>query len=93
MSSKLIPVVADTFPRKYRKEPPCNPVTLILDGVSVGDPFLGLRSFALADVESIEYYTPVEAGYRFGLDASANGALVIWTRGRDPHRSQGRIPR
>jgi hypothetical protein len=31
-----------------------------------------------------------EAGTLFGMEAGANGALVLWTRGRGPHRSPQR---
>ena len=73
-----------------RAAPPCSPVALIIDGVAVGDPFMGLRSISLAEIESLEYFTPVEAGNRFGLSASANGAIVVWTRGRGPHKTEER---
>lgn len=68
----------------------CDPVVLVLDGIPVGDPHLNLRGMTLADVESIEFLSPMDAGHRFGLDASARGALVVWTRGRGPHRSADR---
>jgi hypothetical protein len=44
----------------------------------------------MQNIESFEYLSPVEAGQQYGLDASANGALVIWTRGRGPHKSPDR---
>jgi len=43
--------------------------------------------------ESIEFFTPAEAGNRFGMTASATGALVLWTRGRGPHVSESRNKR
>jgi len=70
----------------------CNSVSFVLDGVVV-DITTGtvlLRAPGLGDYESIEYLTPVEAGWRYGMEASANGAVVIWTRGRGPHASAAR---
>jgi hypothetical protein len=49
-----------------------------------------IRTPGLADYESIEYLTPVEAGHRYGMQASAKGAIVIWTRGRGPNASVAR---
>jgi hypothetical protein len=42
------------------------------------------------DVESIQYLPPVEAGLEYGMQASAYGAIEIWTRGKGPHRSDER---
>jgi hypothetical protein len=68
----------------------CNAVVLVIDDIAVGDPYLGTRSLSLSEVESIEFMPPAEAGMRYGLDASAVGAIVIWTRGRGPYRSPAR---
>jgi hypothetical protein len=68
----------------------CEPVVLIIDGIPVGDPYDGLRNMQLSDLESIELVPPVEAGYRYGPRAAGTGALVVWTRGRGPHRSDAR---
>jgi hypothetical protein len=46
-----------------------------------------LTSATLDVFESVEYYSPAEAGFRYGLEASARGALVLWTRGRGPHKA------
>jgi hypothetical protein len=48
-----------------------------------------LRSGNIQDYESVEYLTPVEAGYRYGLGASS-GVIVLWSRGRGPHASEAR---
>jgi hypothetical protein len=79
-----------SIPDPRRVEPDCEPVVLVIDGVVTGDPHEPLRSFRLSDMESVELLQPTDAGLQYGLDASANGALVIWTRGRGPHRSEAR---
>lgn len=72
----------------------CNMVAIILDGVDTGltgDAALRYVHYLhVYDLESMEYYSPVEAGFRFGMRASARGALVLWTRGRGPHQSKAR---
>jgi len=69
----------------------CDMVAFIIDGIPIGTPTASdLRSFHLDQFESIEYFTPVEAGTRFGLQASSVGAIVLWTRGRGPHVSNER---
>jgi hypothetical protein len=70
-------------------EEACSPVVLIVDGAVAGDAFL-LADLRLNNVESMEYLRPTEAGPRFGPDAAAFGAIVVWTRGRGPHRSAER---
>lgn len=69
----------------------CDMVAFIIDGIPIGTPTASdLRSYHLDQFESIEYFTPVEAGTRFGLQASSVGAIVLWTRGRGPHVSKER---
>jgi hypothetical protein len=63
----------------------CQWVVLVVDGIIVIDPETTVRSLNLQDFESIEYLSPVEAGYQYGLEASSVGAVVFWTRGRGPH--------
>lgn len=64
---------------------------VVVDGVvlgTTGDEFLyHLQAY---EVESIQYLPPAEAGFRYGMQASASGALEIWTRGTGPHRSEER---
>jgi hypothetical protein len=65
---------------------------LVMDGV-VLDPDAAqntIRGLQVAELESIEFLPPVEAGQRYGLAASANGALVMWSRGRGPYRDSAR---
>lgn len=73
-----------------RPRRPCQPAVLVLDGIAVGDPYDSLRSLNLQELESIEFLSPVEAGYRYGMGASAVGAVVVWTRGQGPHASADR---
>lgn len=64
----------------------CNMVVVIVNDLPEPDPDW-LTSATLDNFESVEYYSPVEAGFRYGLEASARGALVFWTRGRGPHKT------
>ena len=72
----------------------CDMLAIILDGVDTGlDGVDALRFVAylhVSDYESVEYLTSVDAGTRYGLRASARGALVLWSRGHGPHRSHAR---
>jgi hypothetical protein len=68
----------------------CEMVAVVVDGVVIGDPAEFVRDSRLYEFESMEYVSPVEAGFLYGLAASANGALVFWTRGRGPHVSADR---
>lgn len=71
----------------------CNWIALVIDGITIEDPELLMRTLNPRDFESIEYFSPGEAGSLLGLRASASGALVLWTRGRGPHVNPARIPR
>lgn len=68
----------------------CQMITVVLDGIPVMDGAATLSDLQLSSLESIEYFSPLEAGFRYGLQASATGALVLWTRGRGPYRSPER---
>lgn len=52
-----------------------------------------LNRLRVSDYESIEFIPPLHAATEYGLNAGATGALVLWTRGRGPHRSSERAPR
>jgi hypothetical protein len=68
-------------------------VVLVIDGIVMAHgPILVRQTLSepLSNWESVQYLTPVEAGSRFGLDASARGALLLWSRGRGPHVSEDR---
>jgi hypothetical protein len=67
-------------------------VVVVLDGIVVGNGSELVSEMQLGHYESIEYLPPVEAGQRYGMEASAKGAIVLWTRGFGPHRSEARDP-
>jgi Carboxypeptidase regulatory-like domain len=69
---------------------PCPNVVWVMDDVPTDNDWSRLRSFDVVDFESVEYLPPVEAGSRYGMMASAYGAVVLWTRGRGPHVSSAR---
>ena len=60
----------------------CDMVVVLVDGIAVGDAIRFLRSVRLSDYDVIEYLPPLQAGSLYGMEASANGALVLWTRRR-----------
>jgi hypothetical protein len=68
----------------------CDMVAIVLDGVTIPDPLEFFQHQSLRDYESIEYVPGPEAGTLYGMEAGASGALVLWTRGRGPHRSPQR---
>jgi hypothetical protein len=73
------------------RRPSCEQMPMVVDGVVLDGESVKpiLRSANVQDYESVEYLTPVEAGYRYGLGASS-GAIVMWSRGRGPHVSDAR---
>jgi hypothetical protein len=72
------------------REPFCEMVTIIYDGVPTFNAGAMLRNLSVRDIESLEYLGPLEAGIRYGVRASQSGALVIWSRGQGPHKSPER---
>jgi len=72
----------------------CNMVAIIIDGVNTGlDREAAMRfvhSLHVYEFESMEYLSSVDAGTRYGLLASDQGALVLGTRGRGPYKSEAR---
>ncbi len=69
----------------------CQWVAIVVDGIVLdGDKERTFRNLYLADYESLEYLPPAEAGQLYGMEASAAGALVLWSRGRGPHISEAR---
>jgi hypothetical protein len=70
----------------------CVMVVVVLDGVVVGNGSQILSGMSIGHYESIEYLPPVQAGQLYGMEASARGAIVLWTRGFGPHRSEARNP-
>lgn len=65
-------------------------ITTVVDGVRVFAPESFLTTLDLSEIEAIEYMRPMEAGARYGMQASQTGALVIWTRGRGPYADPAR---
>lgn len=63
----------------------CRMVAVIVDGFPYFDAPEMLRSATLDNFESVELMSAMEAGFRYGLEASQRGALILWTRGRGPH--------
>ncbi len=59
----------------------CAMVAVFLDDIHIPDPGEVLSSITPADLEGVEILPPLEALARYGFRA-ANGALLLWTRGR-----------
>lgn len=68
----------------------CNMVTIVLDGMTLQDPLGYFQYLDVSQFESMEFLLPSEATMRFGMAAGTSGALVLWTRGRGPYRSNAR---
>jgi hypothetical protein len=64
------------------------PVLVILDGRPIFDTG-DLVHINLAHLESIEYLSSAEAGGRYGM-GSANGVLLLFTRGNGPYATRAR---
>lgn len=71
--------------RSARTARGCEMVQVYLDGVRLIDPESVLTMMSPADLESIEFLSPAEAGLRFGTGAGT-GVLVIHTLGNGPYR-------
>lgn len=72
-------------------EPPfCDMMVVVVDGVRIYQPGHFLRGLGVDAFESMEVLNPLDAGMRYGTDASNAGALLLWTRGRGPHMSAAR---
>jgi hypothetical protein len=69
--------------------PWCESIAVVVDGVTAIRGLEQLITLPLWEVESIEFLPPLGA-LRWGQRAAVNGALVIWTRGRGPHRDPER---
>jgi hypothetical protein len=80
-----------TVQRREPGQTRCEQMPFVVDGVMLDKESVLpiLRSANIQDYESVEYLTPVEAGYRYGLGASS-GVIVLWSRGRGPHASDAR---
>ncbi|HSW28177.1 MAG TPA: carboxypeptidase regulatory-like domain-containing protein [Longimicrobiales bacterium] len=68
--------------------PSCEQVEVILDGMRNPEGALVLRSLPASEIESIEFLPAVQAQQMYGtFGNTANGAVVIFTRGRGPYTS------
>lgn len=66
----------------------CHQVQVVVDGVRIPDAGLHLRNLATSEIESMEFLPPMQAQTRYGLGGdTANGVVVIWTRGKGPYTS------
>jgi hypothetical protein len=76
--------------QSFRSSDGCDMVQVVMDGVRV-DPGSSsdlLRNLPASEIESVEFLPPSEATIRYGTGGnSANGVVVIYTRGRGPYAS------
>ncbi len=69
-------------------EPPCEQVEVIVDGMRDPEGALTLRSLPASEIESIEFLPAIQAQQLYGTGGNtANGAVVVYTRGRGPYAS------
>lgn len=73
----------------------CSGAQVIIDGVRVDDGLEVLRSMPASEIESIEFLPPTHAQTVYGTGgATANGVVVVYTRGKGPYVSSLRnVPR
>ncbi len=72
----------------------CEEVQVVVDGVRIPDGGIFLRNLQAFDIESIEFLPPTQAQIQYGIGGNtANGVVVIYTRGRGPYVSPLRIRR
>ena len=66
----------------------CASAQVVVDGMRIPDgPEFLLRTPA-SEIESIEFVTPVQAQILYGIGGrTANGVVVVYTRGRGPYAS------
>ncbi|NJD20597.1 MAG: hypothetical protein FIA95_15105, partial [Gemmatimonadetes bacterium] len=68
--------------------PSCEQVEVVVDGVRNPEGPYVLRSLPAAEIESIEFLPPIQAQQVYGTGGNtANGVVVIFTRGRGPYVS------
>lgn len=68
--------------------PSCEQVEVIVDGMRDPEGALTLRSLPASEIESIEFLPAIQAQQMYGTGGNtANGAVVIFTRGRGPYAS------
>lgn len=69
------------------REPYCEMVVVVHDGIRAFNGGAFIRNMSARDVESMQYLGPLDAGGRYGVRAGETGALLIWSRGRGPYQS------
>ncbi|MEJ2185646.1 MAG: carboxypeptidase regulatory-like domain-containing protein [Gemmatimonadota bacterium] len=79
------------IPERQTELPWCEMIAIVIDGAPTVRGTEMISMLLLKNVESIEFLPPTGA-LQYGERAALNGALVIWTRGRGPHRDPGRWP-
>jgi hypothetical protein len=73
---------------RITNEPACEQVEVVMDGIRNPDGSLILRSLPASEIESIEFLPAVQAQQLYGSGGNtANGVVVIYTRGRGPYKS------
>lgn len=72
-------------PEQESRLPWCEMIAVIIDGIETIRGGEALHMVRVHEIESVEFLPPIGA-MRYGERAAANGALLIWTRGRGPHR-------
>jgi hypothetical protein len=63
----------------------CRMVVVVVNDLPYFDAPEMLRNATLDNFESVEFISAVQAGFRYGLEASQLGAVILWTRGRGPY--------
>lgn len=66
----------------------CDQAQIVINGVRTPEVGESLSRLSAAEIESIEFLPPAQAQTMYGTSGNtANGVIVIWTRGRGPYVS------
>jgi len=69
----------------------CHSVQVVVDGVRIPDGTEFLWRTPASEIESIEYVSPMHAQILYGIGGdTANGIVVVFTRGKGPYASDKR---
>jgi hypothetical protein len=74
--------------RRPTASPACRMVTVVVNDFPYFNAPELLANGTLDNVESVQYMSATDAGFRYGMEAAQNGALILWTRGRGPHATK-----
>jgi hypothetical protein len=75
----------------FSDAPACDNPQVVVDGIRIHDGPEFLMRTPASELESIEFVTPVQAQILYGIGGdSANGVVVVFTRGRGPFVSPER---